>query len=126
MGAASAMPRSSRLDIGDKCLGSIAHRWGGGNDEKVKNNPYHSSLVALNRFLAMLRCENRSTKLPTPARRNTEMSRKKSTAVAEQQPTVVADKEPNVDKPALELTARERTVFEKYREIHSPPAATCQ
>jgi hypothetical protein len=36
-----------------------------------------------------------------PARRNTEMSRKKSTAVAEQQPTAVADKEPNVDKPAL-------------------------
>jgi hypothetical protein len=50
------------------------------------------------------------------------MSRTKSTAVAEQQPTAVADKEPNVEKPALELTARERTVFEKYREIHTNKA----
>jgi hypothetical protein len=50
------------------------------------------------------------------------MSRKKSTAVAEQQPAAVTDKEPNVDKPALELTARERTVFEKYREIHTTAA----
>ena len=46
------------------------------------------------------------------------MSSKKSTAVAEQQPAPVADKEPNVDKPALELTARERAVFEKYRKIY--------
>ena len=38
------------------------------------------------------------------------MSRKKSTAVADEKP---------IDKPALELTARERTVFEKYREIHT-------
>jgi DTW domain-containing protein YfiP len=41
------------------------------------------------------------------------MSRKKSTAVADEKP---------VDKPALELTARERTVFEKYREIHTNTA----
>ena len=41
------------------------------------------------------------------------MSRKKSTAVADEKP---------VDKPALELTARERAVFEKYRDIHTNTA----
>ena len=41
------------------------------------------------------------------------MSSKKSTAVADEKP---------VDKPALELTARERAVFEKYRDIHTNTA----
>ena len=43
------------------------------------------------------------------------MNSKKSIAVAEQ-PAAVAHKEPNVDKPALELTARERTTREAIEE----------
>ena len=85
----------------------------------------------------MLRRENHSTELPTRpgetpdelqevhGRRRREAHgrhRREATAVAEQQPAAVADKEPNVDKPALELTARERAVFEKYRDIHTTTA----
>ena len=68
----------------------------------------------------MLRRENCSTALPTRPGETPDES-KKSTAVADEKPTAVADEKP-VDKPALELTARERTVFEKYREIHTNTA----
>ena len=54
--------------------------------------------------------------------KSTAVADEKPTAVAEQQPAAVADKKPNVDKPALELTAQESTVFEKYREIHTNKA----
>ena len=57
----------------------------------------------------MLRRKNRSTTC-RPGQKKHPMSRKKSTAVADEKP---------VDKPVLELTAREMTVFEKYREIHT-------